>query len=111
MTYYDLYGFESEQLNDARLILEDILQIRFNTHDSLYLGVYYMAKGIRGDKISIKRNFDPGSDPQEEKYLKPDFQHVDVLIYVDKASAEVAKEYEEKLLGIEKIRLLRRKIK
>jgi|GEM_PF-2075595 len=111
MAYYDLYGFEIEDIDDARLILEDILQVRFHTHDSLYLGVYYMAKGIRGDKISIKRNFDPyfdpDSDPQEERYLAPHFQNVDVLIYVDKASAEIAKEYEEKLLGIDKIKLLR----
>lgn len=107
MTYYDLYGFEIEDIDDASQIIEDILQVRFNTHDSLYFGIYYMAKGMRGDKISIKSNF----DPEEEEYLEPDFQDVDVLIYVDKASAEVAKEYEEKLREIDKIRLLRRKIK
>jgi len=107
MTYYDLYGFEIEDIDDASQILEDILQVRFNTHDSLYFGIYYMTKAMRGDKISIKSNF----DPEEEEYLEPDFQDVDVLIYVDKASAEVAKEYEEKLREIDKIRLLRRKIK
>jgi len=42
--------------------------------------------------------------------LEPDFRNVDVLIYVDKASAEVAKEYEEKLLKTDKIRLLQRKL-
>ena len=114
MTYYDLYGFEIEDIDDARPILADILQVRFHTHDSLYLGVYYMTKGIRGDKISIKRNFDPyfdpDSDPQEGKYLESDFQNVDVLIYVDGASAEVAKEYEERLSEIDKIKLLRRNI-
>ena len=106
MDYYDLYGFEIEDIDDASQILEDILQVRFNSHDSLYFGLYYMVKGIKGDKISIKRNF----DPQEEEYLEPDFQNVDVLIYVNNALAEVAKEYEVKLIKIDKIRLLRRKI-
>jgi len=106
MTYYDLYSFDIKELNSASKILEEILKVKFNTHDSLYFGVYYMAKGIKGDTISIKRNF----DPQEEEYLEPDFQNIDVLIYVDKASAEVAKEYEEKLLKIDQIRLLKRDI-
>jgi hypothetical protein len=106
MAYYDLYGFDIENPDAALQILEEILEVRFNTHDSLYFGVYYMTKGIKGDKISIKRNF----DPQEEEYLEPDFQNVDVLIYVDKASAEVAKEYEEKIVKIDKIKLLRREI-
>jgi hypothetical protein len=106
MAYYDLYGFEIEKLSAARKILEEILQVRFNTHDSLYFGVYHMAKGIKGDKISIKRNF----DPQEEEYLEPEFPNVDVLIYLDNASAEVAKEYEVKLIKLDKIRLLRREI-
>jgi len=106
MVHYDLYGFEIEYIDDARKILGDILQIRSGTHDSSYFDVYYMAKGTRGDKISIKRKF----DPQGEEYLEPDFRNVDVLIYVDKASAEVAKEYEEKLLKTDKIRLLQRKL-
>ena len=106
MTYYDLYGFEVEHLDDAKRILEDVLEVRFNTHDSLYFGIYYMSEGIMGDKISIKSN----SDPEENEYLEPDFPNIDCLIYVDNASPEVAKRYEEKLLKIDKLQLLERYI-
>jgi hypothetical protein len=106
MAFYDLYAFQNKELIDECQLLEEILEVKFRGHDSLFFGTYYLASPVSGCKISIKQNF----NLHEQEYLEPSFQQVNILIYVDNAPAALAKAYEAKLLTIDKITLLRREI-
>lgn len=105
VNYFNLYSLKIEKLDTARSILQHVLKMDFLMHDSLYFGVYYMAKDSYGTKISIKWNF----NPEEEEYLEPDFKDEKILVYVDNASLDTANMYNEKLLEDERIKILRQK--
>ncbi len=43
MRRYDVYGFQSSQLEDAATFVESVLGIHLRYRDSSYRGIYYCA--------------------------------------------------------------------
>jgi len=101
---FDLYGFEIEGFRVTKEILEEALNLEFSTHHSDYYGSYYLAKLSEGGEISAKGNY----DEIEHGFLEPDFQNIEILIYVDKVNLDTAREYQKKLLKISGVSFLRR---
>lgn len=86
MTTYDLYGFSSDDISEARNILENTLGILFEEHDSAYQGGDYFRCGTTaGENFILKRNVDPfDNDPAETNF--PGFS---ILFYVNDTSRSV----------------------
>lgn len=83
---YDLYGFMSDDIDQARRRLETALGIAFAEHDSDYKGGDYFRWGDDGgENFILQRNVDPYDDaPSEQKF--PDHP---VIFYVN-ATARAA---------------------
>lgn len=109
MIYYELYGFTLNDIESARKIVEDSLNISFEIRDSFYVGDYYKYKNDRGEEFFIKENkesFEEG----EEDYREPDFKDFPILLYIDESNEENVKRYKAALLAYEQIIFLRQEI-
>ena len=77
---YDLYGFISGDIGEARRCLEAALGIAFDEHDSDYQGGDYFAWGDEsGEHFILKRNADPYDDEAAEQKFA---EHA-VIFYVN----------------------------
>ena len=72
MAIYDLYGFPSADIVEAKCLLEQALDIKFEAHDSDYQGGEYFRNGKTTDEnFVLKRNIDPyDSEPAELSFPK-----------------------------------------
>jgi hypothetical protein len=60
MAVYDLYGFISDDIEQAKNILESSLGIKFDIRESDYQGGEYFKWGRNnGEQFVLKRNVDP----------------------------------------------------
>jgi hypothetical protein len=78
MAAHDLYGIVSEDIEKAKDLLEDILQVTFEGRESSYIGEYYIHKRSDGERFKLIINKDPlDSSPQEAN-----FSEYLILLYV-----------------------------
>ncbi|WGS41647.1 hypothetical protein LFL97_18340 [Burkholderia sp. JSH-S8] len=67
MAAYDLYGFSSAGMDNAKIILEAAFEIQFEVHGSSYHGDRYFKFGeITGENFVLKQNVDPFDDEPAE---------------------------------------------
>lgn len=80
MASYDLYEIRASSLEDAKKMLEEIMHISFEEHDSRYHRGPYFSFGQMGEEnFEVKVNLDPFEDAPNEQ----DFQHSRFLLYVN----------------------------
>jgi hypothetical protein len=72
MANYDLYGLLSTHLCEAKDLLEDLLDIKFEDHESAYQAGNYFKNGKSFEEhFVLKRNLDPFDDePAEMSFPK-----------------------------------------
>ncbi|MBM0280190.1 hypothetical protein [Pseudomonas chlororaphis] len=80
MTAYDLYGFKSLSVLEARSKIEERLGFSFEERESSYQGGDYYKFGDKGEEsFVLKRNVDPFDGEPVEQI----FSEYPVLLYVD----------------------------
>jgi hypothetical protein len=106
----DLYGFEVEEIEEARQLVENVLGVRLDAHGSLYRGGEYYRKKFGEGKLILQPNADllwQEGDPLEERYAETDFTNYPILLYLEGHTAPDA--VRDKLTtSIRQIRFLRR---
>ncbi len=104
MKTFDLYGFNTDDLEAARLGIERALGIRLVALESLYLGGDYYRLGYGDEEqFVLRRNIDLlDGEPAELK-----FPQAQILFYVNATSRP--EEIEKLLTKLPDIALLRRK--
>lgn len=87
MAIYDLYGFLSDDIDEARNLLEASLGIQFEVRNSEYQGGdYYQWGKTRDEHFVLKRNVDPiDGEPAEMAFPKHR-----ILFYVNDTSRSTA---------------------
>lgn len=83
MATYDLYGFLSSDISEAKNLLEDALHIKFEDHESTYqAGGYFRNGSSANEHFILKRNLDPyDAEPAEMSFPKHP-----ILFYVNDTS-------------------------
>ena len=100
---YDLYGFSNSELGAVRILVERILEIKFEAHESSYHGGMYYRMGKTGEEnFMLKKNY----DPYEEEWAEEDFADIKVLLYVNRTHR--AEQFERALTKYLGGKLLRR---
>ena len=67
----DLYGTKSADIDRIRLKVEGALDCKLTPHDSTYVGDYFRADLMNGEKIILQRNIDPlDGKPSETKFSR-----------------------------------------
>jgi hypothetical protein len=86
MPIYNLYGFLSTDINEAKNFLESALNIKFEVHDSSFQGGEYFRSGKYTDEnFVLKRNIDPcDNEPAEISW--PEYP---ILFYVNDTTRSV----------------------
>ncbi len=84
----ELYGFDTEDLEGVRELLEERLGVAFEAHESDLIGPYYFAPLCADHaEMTLRPNldaaFDPEVDDPEESLAEPDFAGFGVLLYVE----------------------------
>ncbi len=74
-----IYGVEQADYLPVQQHLENTLNIRFELHDSLYLGPYSLYKGPNDERIMLRENIDPVDGDFAEK----EFPTMLLLLLVD----------------------------
>jgi hypothetical protein len=106
MAIYDLYGCLTVGLEEAKNVLETTLDIKFESHDSVYQGGDYFRSGKTTDEhFVLKRNLDLFDNEAAEM----SFAEYPVLFYVNGTSRSL--DLQQKLVQKEKsIVLLRHEV-
>lgn len=104
MKTYDLYGFKDADLEAVQAVVERALTIKFNLHESSYLGgEYYRFGNIGEEEFILQRNF----NSFEQEWTEAEFKEISVLLYVN--ATKYSEEIERKLTShIRGISLLKR---
>lgn len=99
MAIYDLYGFLSTDIDEAKNFLESALNITFEAHDSSYQGGDYFRSGdVTDEHFVLKRNIDPyDNEPAEMTcseypilfYVNDTFRSVDLRGRIDQKIGKV----------------------
>jgi len=99
MPIYDLYGFLSTDINEAKNFLESALNIKFEVHDSSFQGGEYFRSGKYTDEnFVLKRNIDPcDNEPAEISwpeypilfYVNDTMRSVDLRVRIDQNTGNV----------------------
>ena len=109
MTHTDLYGFKHNDLEEARGIIQRVLDINLEPHESLYFGVYYFGSLPGEQSVHLRRNLDPlhdpKTDPPEEHFAEPKFQDSPLLLYVSGSGVDaIRQQLERRAVGISFLR-------
>ena len=84
-TSTDLYGFESSDIDQARVAIQSALGIQLEGRYSDYVGEYYRGRLPSGVSVQLRRNEDPmhgeRSDPPRKQYAEPEFVDFPILFY------------------------------
>lgn len=99
MKTYDLYGFKDAHLEVAQAAVEQALTIKFNPHESLYLGgEYYRFGNVGEEEFILQKNF----NSFEQEWTEAEFQEMSVLLYVNatKRSEEIESKLTSSIGGI-----------
>lgn len=77
----DLYGLIDKDLEAARRLIEQVLGIRFEGHDSSYLGgVYYRYGAFNAEHFVLHQNL----DIVDNEPIEPSYSAYPLLLYVNK---------------------------
>jgi hypothetical protein len=98
MKTYDLYGFTHDDLEAARVAVEQALGITFEPHYSFYIGDYYLFEEEGEESFELRRNVDPlDGEPAEQA-----FPEIGVLLYVNgtERSRELEQILSTKIAGL-----------
>jgi hypothetical protein len=80
MAIYDLYGFLSIDIDEAKNLLEAAINIKFEARESSYQGGNYFRSGKTShEHFVLKRNIDPYDDEPAEM----SFPEYPTLFYVN----------------------------
>jgi hypothetical protein len=92
MAVYDLYGTQLEHISTVKAVLESILGIQFELHNSSYHGGDYYLFGMKkAEHFVLKKNL----DPVDKKPAEQSFPLYSILLYVN--DTQRAKNLLEKL--------------
>lgn len=76
---FDLFGLRCDDLEEARRLVERVLPVTFQLHESLYWGGdYFAARSPRVGKITIRHNFNAFTG----KLTEPKFPDMPILVAV-----------------------------
>ncbi len=90
---FDVYGFNNRSLAEIRKSLEELLNIRFEEHESTYhCGLYYRYESGDTEHLILQSNFDEHYD----EWTEEEHRESKVLLYVN--DAEEFKDIEAILL-------------
>ena len=78
MNIYDLYGLKVDNIEQAKLLLEPVLDVHFELRESMYIGEYYLGKINREKRYVIQNNYHEREGWIEEKY-----KYFNILLYVN----------------------------
>ena len=79
MSVYDLYGATSDDINKAKVELEEALGLKFEARDSFFLGEYFRSGQQYEADFQLRFNLDPlDLEPAEMDF--PDYR---LLLYVN----------------------------
>ena len=85
----ELWGFHTDDVEDARAAVERVLGVRMALHESDSIGPYYFAEFCAPHgELTLRPNKDPDVDEDEvedpeDALAEPDFPDHGVLLYVD----------------------------
>jgi len=79
MKAYDLYGIDAGSLDSAKSLVEGLLQVSFEGHDSSYVGEYFEAGSIGEENFRLRENL----DPLDGKPAEMDFASHRILLEVN----------------------------
>ena len=85
---YDLYGVECNDIETARFVIEDLLNMSMIAHDSIYRGVYYRFNSVGQENFILQNNY----NDFEEEWTEKRYSKYPLLLYVNETqrSSEVA---------------------
>lgn len=102
--FFDLYGFETDEIDTLIKPLEKVLQVDFVARDSGYWGEYYSYKGQNNQEYKLQPNID-----EENEIVEKSFPSMKLLFRVTETQrADAIKELLTQ--NIQGINFLRRKI-
>ncbi|WP_143310270.1 hypothetical protein [Chitinophaga vietnamensis] len=111
-SYYHTFGSNIENIQTLARLLLDKLDLKFEMHESDYIGVYLKYSGLYADKITIEKNF----NAIENNWKEQDFKQYKTLIYVNNTNGKNAdklgksKYLKEALVKIADIIFLKEKV-
>lgn|SRR5678815_366455 len=102
---YDLYGVFADDIEDARSLVEQVLGITLQPHESGYRGgLYFRLHDVGKEHFILQRNF----DAHEEEWLEPEHTEMPFILYVNETSR--SRELQDALGAQHHFRLLRHQI-
>ena len=105
MNYHNVYGLNTGNLETIRIAIEHALNIRFNAHESMYLGgEYYRAGELGEEEFVLRYNF----NSFEQEWTEKEFHDMNILLYVN--VTQRSKEIEDKVTNVVGMLLLRQEI-
>jgi hypothetical protein len=104
LSFYDLYGFSTDDIDVAKSIVERALNVKLEAHDSDFVDDYFMLQTDEGEEIVLKENY----SKEEDAYREPDFNGQAILLYIDELTEGNSKVIEAALLSSGGVSLLRR---
>ena len=104
MTSTDIYGFEDDDLEGTRRILESVFALKIEARNSLYFGDYFIGITSGTQMLKLQRNLDPLHDPKdspEERRLAPEHPSSALLVYVSGSDLDsIRRMMEERIADI-----------
>ncbi|MDY7574616.1 hypothetical protein [Actimicrobium sp. CCI2.3] len=98
MAIYELYGFLSNDIDEAKNSLESAFNIKFEAHDSSYHeGDYFRSGKSINEHFILKRNVDPyDNEPVEISYSE-----YPILLYINDTlrSVDLKRKIDQKVSG------------
>ena len=82
----DLYGFQVEDIEVARHLVESVLGIKLDAHESLYQGGDYYRKELGDAELILQPNKDllwQDVDPLEDRWAEPEFAVYPILLFLE----------------------------
>ena len=106
MKTFDLYGIKNNDLENARTLIEKILDFKFVAHESSYFGgVYYRYNNVGEEHFILQKNF----DLVEDEWFEDKHKNIKILFYVNETNRS-RKIKETISSNTDKVVLLRHKI-
>lgn len=103
MKVCDLYGFQHDDLENARYSIEDALGVTLTPHESLYYGGLYFRLGRLGEEhLILRRNLDLiDNEPEEQEYPE-----MEIVLYINETlrSQEIERILSQQVPTIELLR-------
>jgi hypothetical protein len=99
----DLYGFPTVDLEQVRALIEPIIGVQMDAHESSYrCGDYYLKTLPEGTQFTLQKN----QDRVREEWAYEEYKDMGVLLFVSIGQPD--EELRERLLRIDGIRHLQR---